>query len=427
MRKIILTIAFLSFAALIFSGCTRSGDAIDSPAVEIPSASSAVPDGSLPPEAPEGARATENPPEPEEPRECEYMHILWNGERIEPYKSFAWSDDHVVYEDGRTGWLCADGVGFGYELPEVIDELPVVGPDFEAVLDEDCRLDHAAVYDPETFEQTAFEIDSDTILKLVHAGFRDHVVEMVISHRGRYIEEDDKYEYSAFSCAFIVKRSQTAEQTEAPSQETAEDTPAATEPALIPAATPTAAPTPVPTYKPTPDPTPKPTVAPSSTDLPCGTVRPWPPETPEPSAAPDGELLKTGLMKVRAGGALYTPIEKHDFSKLYLDDIGGFINGDGLAFFDYLQSDEFCASLPIVPKDSDIEFVLADGCKVYRIDAFDPETRERLAHRITKAELDRMAADAENGLIAAVYVRSTGRCISGEYECWGNCYGFRIG
>ncbi len=172
------------------------------------------------------------------------------------------------------------------------------------------------------------------------------------------------------------------------------------------------------TPKPTPAPTARPTAVPTAVPTAAPTEAP---------AEETGEFIKTGFLKVRAEGLLYTPVEKLDYSKLWLDDIGGFIHGDGLWFGGYLSDPEFAAALPRVPYDPDFGFVLAEGCSIYRIDVFDVDTHERTAWKISESELRQMAASAEDGLIAAVYVSCRGRCINGEYESWGNAYGFRLG
>ena len=182
--------------------------------------------------------------------------------------------------------------------------------------------------------------------------------------------------------------------------------------------------TPEPTEPDDPEPTEK------SADMPADQPTAVPTEAPvtEPG---ENEFIKTGFLKVRANGAVYTPVEELDYSKLWLDDIGGFIHADGLwiggGFGGRLSDPEFAAALPRVPYDPDFGFVLAEGCSIYRIDVFDVDTHERIAWKISESELRQMAASAEDGLIAAVYVSCRGRCINGEYESWGNAYGIRLG
>lgn len=388
------------------------------------------------PDAPVGAQATEMlPPEPDgysapdQPGAIDYMWLSYCGKMIIPYMSFAYAKDYVEHEDGSRGFLNADGVGFSHILPEVIGELPTVSVPFGTVLGENCSVDRIKLYDPASFECTAYSVAPSELQTVLCGAKKDIVVEMVI-RRSEHIEELDEDEYFAYSCAFIAAAQPPEQQTPDMSYCPRETAPSGTSVCagtVVPGVStpkPTAAPTPKPTAAPTAVPTPKPTNAP--------TAAPTPKPTPKPTAAPviepgENEFIMTGFLKVRAEGLLYTPVEELDYSKLWLDDIGGFIHGDGLWFGGYLSDPEFAAALPRVPYDPDFGFVLAEGCSIYRIDVFDVVTCERIAWKISESELREMAASAEDGLIAAVYVSCRGRCINGEYESWGNAYGFRLG
>lgn len=380
------------------------------------------------PDAPVGAQATEIlPPEPDgysapdQPGAIDYMWLSYCGKMIIPYMSFAYAKDYVEHEDGSRGFLNADGVGFSHKLPEVIGELPTVSVPFGTVLGENCTVDQIKLYDPASFECTAYSVAPSELQTVLCGAGKDIVVEMVI-RRTEHIEELDENEYFAYSCAFIAAAQPPEQQTPDMSYCPRETAPSGTSVCagtVVPGVS-----TPKPTAAPTAVPTPKPTNAP--------TAAPTPKPTPKPTAAPviepgENEFIMTGFLKVRAEGLLYTPVEKLDYSKLWLDDIGGFIHGDGLWFGGYLSDPEFAAALPVVPYDPDFRFVLAEGCRIYRIDVFDADTHERTAWKISESELRSMAASADNGIIAVVYASCRGRCVNGEYEYWGNAYGFRLG
>lgn len=476
------------------------------------------------PDAPVGAQATEMlPPEPDgysapdQPGAIDYMWLSYCGKMIIPYMSFAYAKDYVEHEDGSRGFLNADGVGFSHKLPEVIGELPTVSVPFGTVLGENCTVDQIKLYDPASFECTAYSVAPSELQTVLCGAGKDIVVEMVI-RRSEHIEELDEDEYFAYSCAFIAAAQPPEQQTPDMSYCPRETAPSGTSVCagtVVPGVS-TPKPTPKPTSlrlsdmseedcirtlrefgaqipggremgimamvrdfeedidrpypgdvyfddeynlyesvraavrayyssvgaalastpKPTPAPTARPTAAPTAVPTPkptnAPTAAPTPKPTPKPTAAPviepgENEFIMTGFLKVRAEGLLYTPVEKLDYSKLWLDDIGGFIHGDGLWFGGYLSDPEFAAALPVVPYDPDFRFVLAEGCRIYRIDVFDADTHERTAWKISESELRSMAASADNGIIAVVYASCRGRCVNGEYEYWGNAYGFRLG
>ncbi len=419
MKRIIavLLAVFVSCGAALI-GCTSKEPVLTQAAGNEGAAEVAVnenvtnPPASEPSEAPAGARGTEMiTPEPDgysapdQPGAIDYMWLSYCGKMIIPYMSFAYAKDYVEHEDGSRGFLNADGVGFSHILPEVIGELPTVSVPFGTVLGENCAVDRINLYDPASFECTAYSVAPSELQTVLCGAGKDIVVEMVI-RRSEHIEELDEDEYFAYSCAFIAAAQPPEQQTPDMSYCPRETAPSGTSVCagtVVPGVS-----TPKPTAAPTPKPTPKPTAAPVI----------------EPG---ENEFIMTGFLKVRAEGLLYTPVEKLDYSKLWLDDIGGFIHGDGLWFGGYLSDPEFAAALPRVPYDPDFGFVLAEGCSIYRIDVFDVDTHERIAWKISESELRQMAASAEDGLIAAVYVSCRGRCINGEYESWGNAYGFRLG
>lgn len=200
------------------------------------------------------------------------------------------------------------------------------------------------------------------------------------------------------------------------------------DPTAAPTATPKPTPTPKPTFTPTPKPTPTPTPKPTSTPTPKPTPTPTSTPTPKPTEKPDeGEFPKHGYMKVLSNGGLYTPYENYEQSSIWLDDIGGFIHGDGIGFYNVLHGNEELASqLPRVPYDRGFELMLEPRCSVYRIDVYDPVSLERIAHRITEAELRAMLAENEDGAIVSVFVSCKWRYIEAQekYETWANSYNF---
>lgn len=221
-----------------------------------------------------------------------------------------------------------------------------------------------------------------------------------------------------------------AEETEMPPADTEAPTavPVTEPPEIKPTPDPTAAPTAAPT--PTPKPTAAPTPKPTSTPTPKPTPKPTSTPTPKPTEKPDeGEFPKHGYMKVLSNGGLYTPYENYEQSSIWLDDIGGFIHGDGIGFYNDLHGNEELASqLPRVPYDRGFELMLEPRCSVYRIDVYDPVSLERIAHRITEAELRAMLAENEDGAIVSVFVSCKWRYIEAQekYETWANSYNFFI-
>ena len=462
------------------------GDAGDETAAEAPAAAAVT---ELTEDAGETPAPPSTVPDP--PEGCGYMWLVYKGRTYAPYESFMYGQTYVDYGNGKGGFVCADGEAFfnGSFTQEEVPELPVVGSGFETVLWEDCAIIRISLYDLDPLERIEFNISREELDERIENAGGYMAVEMLVQHTGDYIESEDECEYMVNSYSFVVAPAEP-DHTVCPGDTEPSETSVCVGTAVPGAAASTPAPTstPKPTLKPASAPTSfrlsdmseedcirtlREFGAEIPEDRETGVMamvrdfeedidRPYPGDvlfddeyalyesvraavrayyisigaalapastpTPAPTAVPgETEFIKTGFLKVRAGGELYTPVEKDDYSKLWLDDIGGFIHGDGIWFGGYLADDDFAASLPRVPYDPDFAFVLADGCSIYRIDVFDPVTRERIAWKISESELRSMAASAENGIIAAVYAKSTGRCINGEYECWGNAYGFRLG
>lgn len=144
-----------------------------------------------------------------------YMWLAENEFGFSPVSTFAYGTTYVP-ETG--GMLAADGLGFLNGVTDPLTEFPCVGCFFEPVLLEDTTIGSITVYNAVTLEPIAENISleelrdiaelnvSDEFLESItvpHYGFYV-LVDMIVVHRGNYIETLNEYETDAYHCGFVL-------------------------------------------------------------------------------------------------------------------------------------------------------------------------------------------------------------------------------
>ena len=174
--KITLVIVFSLLTALLLSGC------LSNPA--------------------------ENAAVLEEASETVNLTVNCSGVSIQPYRSFLSSTTYT-----EQGWLCADGMGAIFFLPEKAEELPIITYDssLEFIISSEAKMMGVSVFSDD-FERTHHRIDEAEFFELcknLDAG--TYYVSVAVSYKGKYIEKEDKHESFADEYIFRMDVEKTAE------------------------------------------------------------------------------------------------------------------------------------------------------------------------------------------------------------------------
>ena len=116
-------------------------------------------------------------------------YVVSNGEMIEAYENFVWSNDY-----DEKGWLCADGEYYEDLFPLGKDEIPEVtySEDFQVIYGESVTSKTVNVYD-ENFGQIS---ENGTLEDLSALPGGTYYLVLQVRTQGKYIEEEKKSESS---------------------------------------------------------------------------------------------------------------------------------------------------------------------------------------------------------------------------------------
>ena len=136
----------------------------------------------------------------------DFLILTDNGQRVTPFICPLNSTKYVEPTgDSSGGFLHGDSMEFFNPRMRVEGDLPIVSRTFEYAPGEDCRVTLINVFDRETLEQTHRNITRAQLDELIESSPDGLIVELWVTHTGRYIEAEDDNEYETFSYAFIAE------------------------------------------------------------------------------------------------------------------------------------------------------------------------------------------------------------------------------
>ena len=122
--------------------------------------------------------------------------LVQSGDTLEkPYKSFIWATNWV-----GSGWVSADGLSISDKFQDVYSEIPEINycEDFAIHYEEGVELISLSVYN------SNFQIldRNATLKRLATLADGTYYLVVTVKARGRYIEEEEKYEYAGYECVY---------------------------------------------------------------------------------------------------------------------------------------------------------------------------------------------------------------------------------
>ena len=157
-----------------------------------------------------------------------YLKLKEHEYTYAPLTTFAYGTTYYEPEGvlgGAEGRMIhTDGLGFIESIPEeqkgydhIMHYFPQVGRKFEPVLSENAAIAEIRIYDPITLEPIKYGLTYDDVMSIAEGGFSAEVenyifrdcrgcvlVDMVVEHRGDFIEAMGEYELDAYHCGFIL-------------------------------------------------------------------------------------------------------------------------------------------------------------------------------------------------------------------------------
>ncbi len=129
------------------------------------------------------------------------ISITSNGETTLPYLYWLWGSSWT----GK-GFVEADALQLIYTLPDIAQELPIVSyhDDFMVQYQEGVSFSYMSIYD-DSFERLyhiASYDDKDYLSYLEDLPKGTYYIAIAVAERGKYIESENKYEYSGTDCVF---------------------------------------------------------------------------------------------------------------------------------------------------------------------------------------------------------------------------------
>ena len=112
-----------------------------------------------------------------------------------PYEKFLWENIWT-----GNGWLNADEISIFHELPDISKEFQQItySDDFEIHYAEGVEFSSLSIYNSD-FERIHHNVQPEVLQTL---GQGTYYLVIVVSVQGKYIEAEEKYEYSGDECAY---------------------------------------------------------------------------------------------------------------------------------------------------------------------------------------------------------------------------------
>ncbi len=118
-----------------------------------------------------------------------------NDELSKPYENFLWANTWFEH-----GWLNADDISIYYKLSAIHNEIPQItySDDFEIHYKDGVEFLSVSVYDS-NFDRIHHNMQQEVIHTLEQGTY---YLVIVVKVQGKYIETEEKYEYSGYECAY---------------------------------------------------------------------------------------------------------------------------------------------------------------------------------------------------------------------------------